>query len=244
MSKKQINNLEFNSVISVPRPYNKQGAPSCGIYLIAPKKISFNMLMVQLRAAFSALNGSEYQKNMHAIEFKFPEKIFDKERERAAAVVAACRSAGIVSIIRGDVGLCVECGADGVMLDNPENIATARHLLGDTAIIGLDCGNSKSMAEAALRNGVDYVTFAKFFSSVKSKNNADISLLEWWSGTTHLPAVTFSKLDVQGCIKLTNSGAGFIGAGSWVWKHDDGVKQAIYWLQESIEHGLSQIKIN
>ncbi len=244
MSDKYIKDLEFSSVISVPRSYNKQGAPACGIYLVAPKKISFNMLTVQLRAVFSALNGSEYQKNMHAIEFQFPNKIFEKEREKASSLVAACRGAGIVSIIRGDVGLCVECGADGVMLENPEDIVTARNILGGSAIIGLDCGNSKQQAEIALQSGVDYVSFSKFLSSDKSRKNADISLLEWWNSVTHLPAVAFSKLDVEGCIKLAKSGAGFIGAGSWVWEHDEGVKQAIYWLQESIEHGLSQIKIN
>lgn len=244
MPKKQKTDLEFSSVISVPRPYNKQGAPECGIYLVAPKRISFNMLMVQLRAAFSALNGSEYQKNMHAIEFQFPEKIFEKEREKASAVVAACRGAGVVSIIRGDVGLCVECGADGVIVENIQEIATARHILGDSAIIGFDCGNSREQAEIALQSGVDYISFSKFFSSEKSKKNADISLLEWWSSATHIPAVAFSRLDIESCIKLAKSGAGFIGAGSWVWEHDDGVKQAIYWLQESIEHGLSQIKIN
>ncbi|MEQ1790192.1 MAG: thiamine phosphate synthase [Rickettsiales bacterium] len=236
--------MTFSSIISVPRPYNRDGAPSCGIYLLAPKKMQFKQFMVQLQAVLAALNSSPYQKNMHAVEFQFPEKIFDKEREQASILVGMCKQAGVVAIVRSDVGLCVECGADGVMLTEIEEIATARHILGEAAIIGFDCGNSKEKAEITLKSGVDYVSFSTFFASASAKKYADISLLEWWSSATHLPAVAFSKLDVERSIKLAKAGAGFIGANSWVWEHDEGVKQAIYWLQESIEHGLSQVQIN
>ncbi len=231
-------------MISFPRPYEKEGAPSCGIYLTAPKKLSFNQMVVQLRNAINAINSSKYQKNMHAVEFVFPKKIYEKEREQAGILVGMCRGAGMVSIIRGDIGLCVECGADGVIMEEPEQLQTARKALGNSAIIGLDCGNSRNKAEQALLNGVDYVTFSKFFATENSKKFADIELLEWWAKTTHLPAATFGNLDVNRIIKLTKAGAGFIGVGDWVWNHDDGPKQAIYLLQAAIEHGLAAEKIN
>lgn len=236
--------MTFSSIISVPRPYDREGAPSCGIYLLAPRKMQFKQFMVQLQVVFAALNSSPYQKNMHAVEFKFPKKIFDKEREQASILVGMCKQAGVVAIIRSDVGLCVECGADGIILAEISEISTARHVLGEAAIIGFDCGNSREKAELALQVGVDYVTFSTFFAPESAKKHADISLLEWWSTATHLPAVAFAKLDVERTIIITKAGAGFIGAGSWVWEHDEGVRQAIYWLQESIEHGLEQIKTN
>lgn len=236
--------MTFSGVISIPRPYDKEGAPSCGIYLVAPKKTSFNMMVAQLRVVFSALNGSRYQKNMHAIEFKFPKKIFEKERTQATTLVNMCRAAGVVAIIRDDVSLCVEADADGVILSETDNVEVARKVLGNRAIVGLDCGNSREKAELALSSGFDYVVFSKFFAPSDAKKHADISLLEWWSSATHLPAVAFSKLDVNRCIDLAKAGAGFIGSDDWVWKHENGPKQAIYLLQEAIEHGLGKIQMN
>ncbi len=236
--------MTFSSVISFPRPYDKEGAPACGIYLHPPKKTSFKLFVVQLRAVLNALNNSRYQKNMHALELHFPKKIFEKERQQASQLVAMCRGAGVVAIVRGDVGLCIECGAEGVILSELEDIATARHILGASAIIGFDCGNSQEKAEVALEKGVDYVTFSGFFAAGTSKKYADVSLLEWWSSKTALPAAAFGKINVERVIALTKSGAGFIGAGAWVWEHEEGPARAIYWLQEAIEHGLSSVKIN
>ncbi|NBX03280.1 MAG: thiamine phosphate synthase [Alphaproteobacteria bacterium] len=234
----------FSSIISFERPYDKDGAPACGIYLVMPREFQIGQFLIQAVAAFKAMSNSRYQKQMHALELRFPEEIYDKERDEATQIVAMCRRNGIVPIVRDDVGLCVECGADGVMLSSHAGVAQARAALGDDAIIGVDCDNSRQIAEMALEAGVDFVQFSEFFAGDNVSGAAELSLLEWWATRTHLPAVARGTLDVEKCIAMAHAGAGFIGAGSWVWEHDEGPARAIYWLQESIEHGLSKQRVN
>jgi thiamine-phosphate pyrophosphorylase len=228
--------MVFSSVISVERPYQKKGAPACGVYLQAPRKWPIKQAQIQLGRVFAALNASQYERNMHAIEFAFPKAIYEKERMEATAFVALCKNKGVVPIIRNDLGLAVECAAEGLMLDDVADVAQARAVLGERAIIGVDCGNSQASAEAALEASVDYVSFGKFFSSPKAAGKAPIELLEWWSTKTELPAVAYSNNATASMIQLVQSGAGFLGAKTWVWNHDKGPAQAIYMMQECVDY--------
>jgi thiamine-phosphate pyrophosphorylase len=234
----------FSGVISFERPYEKDGAPACGIYLVSPVKLRINLFAQQLRHAVAALNESRYQKNMHALEMRFPKAIYDKERAEANALVAICKRNGVVPVVRNDIGLCIECQADGVILDDPANVAEARRILGDSAIIGVDCGNDKKKAKKALEAGVDYVSFSRFFAKKDSNSYADLSLLEWWSMQTHLPAVATGSVGGTRAIEMVRAGAGFIAPGSWVWNYAKGPKQAIYWLQACVEHAAGEQRVN
>lgn len=231
--------MVFSSVISVERPYQEKGAPACGMYLVAPRNWPIKQAQIQLGRVFAALNASKYERNMHAIEFAFPKAIYEKERMEATAFVALCKNKGVVPIIRNDVGLAVECAAEGVMLEDAAKVPEARAVLGERAIIGVDCGNSQAMAEAALAAGVDYVSFGKFFSSPKAAGKAPLELLAWWSTKTELPAVAYSNNATASMIQLVHAGAGFLGAATWVWNHKQGPAQAIYMMQECVDYALA-----
>ena len=224
--------MVFSGVISFERPYDKEGAPSCGIYLVTRDVSQPKLLGEQLRHTFTALNNSPYQRNMHALEMQFPEEIYDQERETASALVALCKRNGVVPLIRHDLGLLVECNAEGLLVNSADGMQKAREVAGEAGILGIDCGSDKAAAEAALAAGVDYGVI-------------EPSLLDWWSTATHLPAaVTGNFDDPASIIELVKNGAGFLRAGDWVWHHPEGPARAIYWLQEMIEHGLSQRVVN
>src|SRR5262249_27709282 len=140
-------------------------------------------------------------------------------------IVNLCKRNGIVPIVRRDLGLVVECNAEGVLVDTPEDVAKARQIVGESGILGVDCGDNKMKAEAALAAGIDYAVVSE-------------SLIAWWSMATHLPAaVAGNNDDPEAIIALVKNGAGFISAGDWVWHHAEGPARAIYWLQEMIDHG-------
>jgi hypothetical protein len=222
----------FSGVISFERPYKKEGAPPCGIYLVAPDIDQPKLFAEQLRHVFSALNSSQYQRNMHVLEMHFPEAVYEKERETATAIVALCKRNGIVPVIRKNLGLFVESDAEGVLVDIFGEIAQARQIVGSEGILGIDCGSDKQKAESALKVGIDYAVIHE-------------SLLPWWSTFTHLPAAVSGNYDdPNAVIRLVKNGAGFLRAGDWVWDHAEGPQRAIYWLQEMIDHGLSQQTVN
>ncbi|MEJ1096377.1 MULTISPECIES: thiamine phosphate synthase [unclassified Pseudoxanthomonas] len=84
--------------------------------------------------------------------------------EQASALQARCAAAGVPLIINDDVRLAKAVGATGVHLGEDDgDIAAARVLLGDHAIIGASCYDELARAERAVANGADYVAFGAFF---------------------------------------------------------------------------------
>jgi thiamine-phosphate pyrophosphorylase len=84
--------------------------------------------------------------------------------EQALALQALCGAAGVPLIINDDVRLAKAVGAAGLHLGEDDgDIAAARALLGDHAIIGASCYDELARAERAVAEGADYVAFGAFF---------------------------------------------------------------------------------
>ena len=132
-----------------------------GLYGITPDTLHFEPLAHNIESA--ALGG------MRALQWR--QKSIERSLavEQARAIATLCRTLGVVFIVTDDVDLAIAVGADGVHLGKDDgDIQTARQALGPTAIIGCSCYNELARAEAAMRQGADYVAFGAIFdSSVK-----------------------------------------------------------------------------
>ena len=88
-----------------------------------------------------------------------------------------CAAHGVPLIINDDIGLAQEAGADGVHLGKDDApVADARRALGGNAIIGASCYDSLELAQAACRDGADYVAFGAVFKSSTKPGAGLISL--------------------------------------------------------------------
>ncbi len=77
-----------------------------------------------------------------------------------------CDQAGGRLIINDDVDLALAVGADGVHLGQGDTpLAEARMRLGPDRIIGITCHASLELAQAAARDGADYLALGRFFPS-------------------------------------------------------------------------------
>lgn len=84
----------------------------------------------------------------------------------AARLLRRCRKCGIPFIVNDDVELARRIGADGVHIGREDSsLVAARQVLGPNVIIGVSCYDSVSRAQAAERDGADYVAFGRFFPS-------------------------------------------------------------------------------
>src|SRR5688500_18595151 len=84
--------------------------------------------------------------------------------QQALALQALCAAAAVPLIVNDDVRLARAVGAAGVHLGEDDgDIAAARALLGDRALIGASCYDELARAERAVANGADYVAFGAFF---------------------------------------------------------------------------------
>jgi thiamine-phosphate pyrophosphorylase len=90
----------------------------------------------------------------------------EKRNLQAMCCKQLCRQYDALFIINDDIDLCQSIEADGIHLGkDDEAIKSARHRLGDKAIIGVSCYNDIERAVDAQKSGADYVAFGAMFSS-------------------------------------------------------------------------------
>lgn len=98
----------------------------------------------------------------------------------AQKLLALCNNYKANLIINDDLQLAHQLHAKGVHLGQEDgDVATARVLLGEKAIIGVTCHDSLALAQKAIDDGASYIAFGRFFSSntKPSARPATLSLL-------------------------------------------------------------------
>jgi thiamine-phosphate pyrophosphorylase len=121
-----------------------------------------------------------------------------------------CRQHGVLFIINDDVTLAKETRADGVHLGREDvPLAEARKLLGTRAIIGVSCYNELARAQAAQKQGADYVAFGRFFPSRTKPQavQANLDLLREAKRKLHIPVVAIGGITPENGASLIAAGA-------------------------------------
>lgn len=143
-------------------------------------------------------------------------KAGSKQREIAQRMMSPARAHGVALLIEGDVRLAAELGVDGVqMAAGAADLAEARRIVGPTAVLGVDCGNSRHAAMTAGENGADYVGF----SDVRRDEDGD-SLLAWWAQLFDIPCVALDALPEAGARQFVLDGADFITPPATMWESE------------------------
>lgn len=210
----------------------RPGAPPCGLYLILPPEWTAPEFLANLRDLFRAINASPYEKNSHVIEFR-PEDGAQTSAEQIdilKTMANVVQSQGIVFVVGDDIALAKACGADGVLLNKLANVEAARAMLGDDAIVGLRCAQSRLMAEKALEKGVDYISFHDNEGGFVSP-----SLVQWWHMKTDNPCLVEGRITSDDCAFYVRAGVDFIDAGSYIWPHPGGVMQGVVNMAYAID---------
>lgn len=97
-------------------------------------------------------------------------------RGLAEQILPLCRCAGIPFIINDHVDLAAETGADGVHLGQDDgDLAAARAVLPVGALVGRST-HSPGQAEAAARDGADYIGFGPLFTTPTKPGRPAIGL--------------------------------------------------------------------
>lgn len=206
-------------------------AAPCGLYLILPDNWADEAFFLTLRDVCRALNASSYSKNNHVIELRHENAQNDPLFvEKAMALATFAQSRGMVFVVANDLALAKQCKADGLLLSDAGSIKQARGSLGDNVIIGVRCGLSKEMADAALLHRADYVAF-----SDAGRGYIDPALISWWTDKTNIPCLAEGRYTNQDCPFYVQAGAYFIEASHYVWEHQDGVMQGVVNMTHAID---------
>lgn len=128
-----------------------------GLYLITPDEPDTGRLLARVQPLLP-----------HIAYLQYRNKAADARQRRvqAAALVTACRAAGVPLIVNDEASLVAEVGADGVHLGAADgSIAAARGLLGARSIIGVSCYDDLARAREAAAAGASYLAFGAFHTS-------------------------------------------------------------------------------
>ena len=147
-----------------------------------------------------------------AVMVQYRDKSGDEARRlwEAQDLVHLCRPLGVPLIINDDIELALKVQADGVHLGKEDaDIAEARSLLGDQAIIGVSCYNLLANAFDAVEAGADYVAFGRFFSSDTKPQavQADLELLRQARDELEVPIVAIGGITTENGAQLVEAGA-------------------------------------
>lgn len=200
---------------------------NCGLYLITPPVLSDDFAS-RLEGALRA--GRNLKCFIAAIQLRL------KPADRSALELATrslmpiAHEYGAAFIINDVPHLAHDLGADGCHIGQADmGYHEARTILGDNAIIGVTCHNSRHLAMVAGEAGADYVAFGSFYSSTTKavEHYASADILQWWQEIMEIPCVAIGGITPANASDLVLAGADFLAISSGIWSHPAGADAAI-----------------
>ncbi len=202
--------------------------PKTRLYLITPPALDPQEFAPTLNAALQAGDVACLQLRLKQADGTPP-----PEAEIARAVehlMPLAHAHDVAFILNDDAAQAQKYGCDGVHIGQTDTpYATARTLLGDDAIIGVTCHDSKHLAMEAGDAGADYVAFGAFYDTQTkdAKSRAEPEILSFWQQFVELPCVAIGGITPDNAAPLVEAGADFIATSASVWGHRDGPQAAI-----------------
>ena len=145
-------------------------------------------------------------------------------------IIASGQDRGVAVLINDRPDLAAELGADGVHIGQSDMpYARARKLVGDGAIVGVTCHDSRHLAMEAGEAGADYVAFGAFYptDTKDPAARAERDLLTWWQQMMELPCVAIGGITTENARPLVEAGADFLAVSAGVWRAPGGPGAAV-----------------
>jgi len=192
------------------------------IYLITPSEFELSTFPDQLAACLDATE-------VACVRLSLATKDEDRIARTADALRMVTHDRDVALVMDTHMLLVERLGLDGVHLtDAARSVKKVRKDLGDDAIVGAFCNNSRHDAMTAGELGADYVSFGPVGQSpLGDGRHAELELFEWWSMMIEVPVVAEGVLDTDLVRKLAPH-TDFFGLGDEVWGADDPAVKLTY----------------
>lgn len=201
----------------------------CRLYLITPPEITdIAAFTRELDAALDAGDVASLQ-----IRLKSREGVAAPDHhilELGRHIIPRAQDRGVAVLINDRPDLAVELGADGVHIGQQDMpYARARKLVGEGAIVGVTCHDSRHLAMEAGEAGADYVAFGAFYptGTKDASTRAEPDLLAWWQEMMEIPCVAIGGITTENARPLVEAGADFLAVSAGVWRAPGGPGAAV-----------------
>jgi len=195
----------------------------CRLYLITPERLDPARFADTLA---EALDGGD----VACVQLRLKGVDDDAIRGAAERLAPVAQSRDVAFLMNDRPDLAAETGCDGVHVGQQDSsYETARALVGDDAIVGVTCHDSRHLAIVAAEAGADYVAFGAFFptASKDAIGHPDPEILAWWSELMTVPSVAIGGITPTNCAPLVRAGADFLAVLGAVWGCEDGPGAAV-----------------
>jgi thiamine-phosphate pyrophosphorylase len=128
----------------------------------------------------------------------------------------------VAFLVENDAARAERIGADGVHL--PADAALygqAREHLGQRAIIGVGCNESRHDAMLLAELGADYVAFGQTPAASGREWEDRAGLIAWWSEIFVVPCVAWNVETPEEAANLARLGADFVALAPSIWQAED-----------------------
>lgn len=193
------------------------------LYLISPPSIDLDSFET---AFIQALSGGD----VACFQLRLKDQPDDVIAEATKRLMPHAVEKDVAFLINDNPSLAKELGADGVHVGQEDTpYKEARAIVGDDAIVGVTCHDSKHLAMSAAEAGASYVAFGAFYATTTKdpKTSATPDILEWCSDLVETPCVAIGGITVDNAAPLIKSGADFLAVSGSIWNDPDGPDKAV-----------------
>lgn len=185
------------------------------LYLITPPDFELSTFPDQLAQALDSVE-------VACVRLALATKDEDRIARAADALRMITHDRDVALVMDTHMLLVERLGLDGVHLtDSARSVKKVRKDLGEEAIVGAFCHNSRHDGMTAGELGADYVAFGPVGQSpLGDGRQAEAELFEWWSMMIEVPVVAEGALDAA-LIRQIAPHTDFFGLGEEVWNNDD-----------------------
>ena len=198
--------------------------PVCQLYLITPASIDdLDVFAARLDAALGA-------GEVAALQIRLKPASDDQIRAAVARLKPVCHAHGVPVLLNDRPDLAKATGCDGVHVGQDDaSVADARRMMGEDAMIGATCHDSRHLAMEASEASADYVAFGAFFptDTKETTHKPELEILTIWQETMETPCVAIGGITVETAAEVARAGADFVAVSGGVWNYPQGEAAAV-----------------
>ncbi len=209
----------------------------CRLYLITPPRVddlaAFGRLLAQ------TLDAGE----VAALQIRLKDQPDEIIAAAVEALAPIAQARGVAVILNDRPDLAAKLGCDGVHVGQSDTpLGQARKIMGQDAMIGVTCHDSRHLAMEAAEGGADYVAFGAFFPTTTkdAPTQAEPEILTIWQQFMETPCVAIGGITAGNAASLAKAGADFLAVSAGVWAHPQGPAAAVKAIEAAIAEGLSE----
>jgi len=133
---------------------------------------------------------------------------------------------GVALLVENDAARAKRIGADGVHIGADAAIyRQTREHLGQRAIVGVGCIESRHQAMVLAEHGADYVAFGESPALRGRGEQERDGLIAWWSEIFVVPCVAWNVERPEEAADLARLGADFVALSPSIWAAEEAAQQ-------------------